>query len=300
MIYDLIIIGLGPAGISAAIYAKRAGLNILCLDSQAPGGLLNKISTVDNYAGFPQATGPELAYKMFEQIQDLKVEFKIKTVTNIVIDGDIKKIYCGDTLYETKNIIIATGRKPRKLSLKNENELVGKGVSYCALCDGPLYKGKDIAIVGGGNSALEEALYLSEIVNKIYLIHRRDTFTAEQNLVDKVTATENIEIIYNSTVTELIGTDKLEKVVINNNKELDIACLFTYIGYDSYSNFTEGLNITNEKGYIIVDENCETKVKGIYAAGDCIDKKIYQIVTATSDGAIAAINVNKNIKKQLS
>ena len=297
MIYDLIIIGLGPAGISAAIYAKRAGIKILGLESEAPGGLLNKINAVDNYPGYKHVMGPDLAFQMYEQINDLGVEYKIKKVTNIEVNGDIKRVYCNEEVFETKNIIIATGRKAKKLGLKNENKFVGKGVSYCATCDGALYKGKDVAVVGGGNSAIEEALYLANIVNKVYLIHRRDEFRAEQELVDNLKDMNNIEILYNRTVTELVGEKNLEKIVLDDGKELEVSCLFTYVGYEPYSDFLSDLSITDEKGYIKVDENYQTSIKGIYAVGDAILKKVYQIVTATSEGAIAALEVAKRVKK---
>ena len=273
MIYDLIIIGLGPAGISAAIYAKRAGIKILGLESEAPGGLLNKINAVDNYPGYKHVMGPDLAFQMYEQINDLGVEYKIKKVTNIEVNGDIKRVYCNEEVFEAKNIIIATGRKAKKLGLKNENKFVGKGVSYCATCDGALYKGKDVAVVGGGNSAIEEALYLANIVNKVYLIHRRDEFRAEQELVDNLKDMNNIEILYNRTVTELVGEENLEKIVLDDGKELEVSC------------------------YIKVNENYQTSIKGIYAVGDAILKKVYQIVTATSEGAIAALEVAKRVKK---
>lgn len=297
MIYDLIIIGLGPAGISAAIYAKRAGIKILGLESEAPGGLLNKINAVDNYPGYKHIMGPDLAFQMYEQINDLGVEYKIKKVTNIEVNGDIKRVYCNEEVFEAKNIIIATGRKAKKLGLKNENKFVGKGVSYCATCDGALYKGKDVAVVGGGNSAIEEALYLANIVNKVYLIHRRDEFRAEQELVDNLKDMNNIEILYNRTVTELVGEENLEKIVLDDGKELEVSCLFTYVGYEPYSYFLSDLSITDEKGYIKVDENYQTSIKGIYAVGDAILKKVYQIVTATSEGAIAALEVAKRVKK---
>lgn len=296
MIYDLIIIGLGPAGVSAAIYAKRAGINVLCLEASAPGGLLNRINTVDNYMGFPHITGPELAVKMFEQITNLGVSFKIKKVTEIV-DGDIKKVYCGEDVFETKYVLIATGRKAKKLGLENESKLVGHGVSYCALCDAALYKGMDVAVVGGGNSALEEAIYIAGIVNKVYLIHRRDEFRADNELVEKIKTLNNIEILYNSNVTKLLGEDKLEKIIVNDNTELSVACLFTYVGYEPYSDFISDLNITDEKGYIKVDDNYQSSVDGIYAVGDSILKKVYQIVTAASEGAIAALEVVKRVKK---
>lgn len=296
MIYDLIIVGLGPAGVSATIYAKRAGLNVLCLEASAPGGLLNKISVVDNYPGYKQVSGPDLAYQMFEQLMDLEVNYKIKEVTEIKDEGKIKKVYCGEEVFETKNVIIATGRKVRKLGLKNENKFVGKGVSYCAVCDGALYKNQVIAVVGGGNSALEEAIYLAGIAKKVYLIHRRDQFRAEKEIVDNLKELDNVEILYNSSVVELIGDEVLKQIKLNDGTILDVACLFTYVGYIPESDFISDLKIIDERGYIKVNENYQTEIEGIYAVGDAIAKKVYQIVTATSEGAIAALEVVKKVK----
>ncbi len=295
MIYDLIIVGLGPAGVGAAIYAKRSGLNVLCLEAEAPGGLLNKINTVDNYLGFPHTTGPELAVQLFQQITKLEIPYKIKKVTEIEA-GEIKKVHCDDEVFEAKYIIVASGRKARKLGLKNEANLVNKGISYCAICDAALYKGKDVAVVGGGNSAIEEAIYIAKLVNKVYLIHRRDEFRADEKLVNDLKALPNVEILYNSNVTELIGEDKLEGIIVNGDKKLDVACLFTYVGYEPEGDFLSELGITDEKGYIIVDENYQSKADGIYAAGDAILKKVYQIVTAASEGAVAALEVVRRVK----
>ncbi len=295
MVYDLIIVGLGPAGAGAAIYAKRSGLNVLCLEAEAPGGLLNRINTVDNYLGFPHTTGPELAALLFEQIRKLEIPFKIKKVTWIE-GGETKKVHCDNEVFESKYVIIASGRKARKLGLKNEANLVNKGISYCAICDAALYKGKDVAVVGGGNSAIEEAIYIAKLVNKVYLIHRRDEFRADEKLVEELKKLPNVEILYNSNVTELIGTEKLEGIIVNGERKLDVACLFTYVGYEPQGDFLSDLEITDEKGYILVDDNYQTKEDGIYAVGDAILKKVYQIVTAASEGAVAALEVVKRVK----
>lgn len=294
MIYDSIIIGMGIAGISAAIYAKRAGCNVLMIEKSRPGGILNIIDEIENYPGFTKISGPDLTYQLFEQINRLKVPYKIEEVINITLESEMKVVETNKGTYKAKNILIATGRSPILLGLPKEEELIGKGISTCALCDGALYKEKEIAVVGGGNSALQEALYLAKIVKKIYLIHRRDEFRAESELISKIKNTSNIEVIYNSEVTELKEEDgKLKSIVLNHDRELLVSGLFIYIGYAPKTDFAKNLGITNSVGYIEVDENYETKVPGIYAAGDIIIKKVYQIITAAAEGATAAIRFSR-------
>ena len=294
--YDLIIIGMGISGISAAVYAKRNNLNVLVLEKDVPGGLLNKINIVDNYPGYSEVSGPELSYKLFEQFNKNEIEYKMEEVLEVENNGEYKTVITNKDKYETKYIIIATGRIPRKLGLENEDKLIGHGISNCALCDGNLYRDKDIAVVGGGNSALEEALYLSKIVNKIYLIHRKSEFTAEEKLISEVLEKENIEIIYNANIVEIIeDNDVVVGLKLDNEKTLEVSALFEYIGYIPGNDFLKKLNIATENGYIKVDGNYETNVAGIYAVGDSISKKYYQLVLAASEGTTAAINIiNKN------
>lgn len=295
--YDLIIIGMGISGISAAIYAKRNNLNVLVLEKSSPGGLLNKINVVSNYPGVGDITGPELSYELFKQFNENKIEYKISEVVDIKIDSDIKKVITSEKVYETKYVIIASGRVPRKLGLENEDKLFGKGISTCALCDGNLYKGKDIAVVGGGNSSLEETIYLSKLVNKIYLIHRREKFSAENNLVEEVKKIDNVEIITNSKIIRINEEDGVIKSIdLDNGLNLKISGLFEYIGYIPANSYIDKLNITNEEGYIIVNDNYETLISGIYAVGDSISKKHYQLVHAASEGAEAATNIINEIK----
>lgn len=292
--YDSIIIGMGVAGISAAIYAKRSGNNVLMLEKMRPGGIINTIDKIENYPGFKSITGPDLAFQLFDQINELKVPYKMEEVLNITLDGEIKIVKTNKNEYRTQNVLIATGRSPILLGLPQEEDLIGKGISTCALCDGYLYKGKEIAVVGGGNSALQEALYLSNIVDKIYLIHRRDEFRGDNTLVEQIKQTKNIEILYNSQVTELISENgELKSIKINQEKEIPVSAMFVYIGYAPKTEFASGLGITNAAGYIEVNENYETKVPGIYGAGDIIVKKVYQIVTAASEGATAAIRFSR-------
>lgn len=298
MKYDLIIVGMGPAGITAAIYAKRSGLNVLCLEKSMPGGLLNYMDNIDNYPGETNISGSDLAFKMFEQLKSLDVDYKTKNVERIIIEGDLKKVIISDDeYYYTKAIIIATGRSPKKLGLENEEELFGRGISTCAICDGALYKDKKVAVVGGGNSAVSEAIYLSNICEKVYLIHRRDFLRADDKLVNCLNKKNNIEVIYNSNITSIKKEeDKIKSITINETQEIEIACLFTYIGFVPKTSFVNTLSILDEDGYILVDSNYETCIKGIYAVGDIIKKEIYQIITSCGEGAVAAINATKYIE----
>jgi thioredoxin reductase (NADPH) len=295
--YDLIIIGMGISGISAAIYAKRNNLNVLILEKSAPGGLLNKINTVDNYPGFSSISGPDLSYNLFEQVNKNNIEYKIEEALSIDLDDNIKVITTNKNVYKSKYVIIATGRVPRRLGLSNEEKLIGHGISNCALCDGNLYKGKDIAVVGGGNSALEETLYLSKIVNKIYLIHRKDKFSAEKSLVEEVKNLANVEIILNANIKEILEDNaKISAIMLDNDRILKVEALFEYVGYIPGNNFLKNLEITNDQGYIKVNNNFETKIPGIYAVGDSIDKDYYQLVLAANDGVQAAIDIISKIK----
>jgi thioredoxin reductase (NADPH) len=300
MKYDLIIIGMGISGISAAIYAKNSGLNVLMIEKEMPGGLVNKINTINNYPGFKEITGPQLVYQLFESVNKQNIPYKIEEVINITTLDNTKKIITTKNEYECDFVIIASGRKNRHLGLENEEKLLGHGISTCALCDANLYKDKEIAVVGGGNSAIEESLYLADIVKKIYLIHRRDNFTADKNLVNNLKKKNNIEYFMNSKITKLnVFDDKLQSIEINNNQELIVSALFSYIGFEPNINFLKNLDIIDEYGYIKVNEKYETNVKGIYAVGDCIRKNVYQLVTAASDGAVAAVEISKKISEKI-
>lgn len=300
MTYDLVIIGGGIAGVTAAIYAKRSNLNVLIIEKNAIGGLLNKIDEINNYPGFKSIKGFELSEKLFEQINELGVPVKNEEVINIELENNIKRVVTKDDEYTTKAVLITTGRVPKKIGLKNEENLYGRGLSTCALCDGNFFKNKEVAVIGGGNSALQEALYLSNIVSKVYLIHRRDQFRADEKLIKEVTECKNIEIVYNSNVTNINEVDgKVESITLNDENNLNVSGVFVYIGYIPGTNFIERLGITNEFGYIITNGYGETNIPGIFAAGDIIDKQIYQLVTAASEAAIAAININKYCKETM-
>ena len=289
--YDIIIIGAGPAGMTAAIYGARANKKVLILEALNYGGEILNTINIENYPVEENISGFDFATKLYNQVINLGVEVKLEKVINITSD---KQVQTNESTYQAKSIIIATGLKSRKLSLPEETKLIGKGISYCATCDGAFFKGKDVAVVGGGNTALEDVLYLSNICNKVYLIHRRDTFRADDITVQKVLSKSNVEVLYNSVVTKINGNTFLENIEVNNNV-LNVNCLFVAIGKTPELDFINGLIETTEDGYIKSDETCHTNIEGIYVAGDIRDKSLRQLVTATSDGAIAATEAIKYI-----
>lgn len=294
--YDVIIVGMGIGGITAGIYAKRANLNVLLIDKSAPGGLLNNIDLISNYPGFIDIKGPDLALKLFEQVKSIEIPYKLEEVIKIKVNEDIKEVITNSNTYQTKNIIIATGTNPKYLGLDNEKELLGRGLSTCALCDGTFYKDKVIAVVGNGNSALQESLYLAKLAKKVYLLNRKDSFKGEEYLQDKVKNKENIEIKYNVSITKYNEVNnKIESILLSNNEKIKVSGVFIYVGYKANSELVNGLDIINADGRIMVDNNCETKIKGLYAVGDVNDKGIYQLITASNDGVIAIANITKKI-----
>lgn len=291
--YDLIIIGMGVSGISGAIYAKRAGLKVLLLDHSAPGGTLNIIPEIENYPGIDNISGPDLAMNLFNTVNKLGIEYKLEEVTDVILDN-IKTVKTKDNAYQSKYILIASGRKPKMLGLKDEDKYIGNGISTCALCDGAFFKGKEVAVIGGGSSAVSEAIYLSKIVKKVYLIHRREEFRAENTLIDKLKQIKNIELILNNEVTSLI-TDNNQLIGLKlKDRDINISGMFLYIGFIPNTDFLHNTALKLENGYIIVDSNGETNIEGVYAAGDVTKKEIYQIINAASEGALAAINISKN------
>lgn len=294
--YDSIIIGAGIAGITSAIYLKRSNKKILLIESKMPGGQINKTSRIDNYPGY-LGDGPTLVLKMLEQLKKLGIEITYGNVVDIENQEKYKIVKTNNCEYKTSTIIIATGREPRKPDLKNLDKLVGHGVSYCASCDGYFYKNKDVIVQGGGNSALEESLLLSDIVKTVTIVHRKDKFTADQILIDEVNKKQNINIKYNSTIQELIESNGiLTGIKLDTGEILNASALFIYIGLIPTSYFLSKLGIKTQDNYIIVNDKMETSIKGIYACGDIIKKDIYQLVTAASEGATSAINVIKYIK----
>lgn len=293
--FDTIIIGAGPAGMGAAIYSARSGLNTLLLDESVPGGLLNKISIVENYLGYKSITGADLALDMYNHVKNEDVTFKLEKVVSIKNEVDYKIVTTTKNEYKTKGVIIAIGRKPRKSGIPNEEVYAGKGISYCAICDAPLYKNKKLVVLGGGDSAFEEALYLSNFASSVTIVVR-NKISASDALVEEV-KNKNIEIILGKEAVDFIGTDIIKQVKFNDGSTIDCDGVFIYYGYQADTAFMRELNITDEKGYIEVDKSMRTKEKFIYACGDIIKKDVYQIVTAASDGCIAALSLKKDINK---
>lgn len=292
--YDVIIIGMGPAGMSAGVYTTRGGLKTLLLDASYPGGLLNKISVVDNYLGFHSITGNDLRDKMYNHLKELGVEEKLEKVLKVEYESVIK-VYTSKNIYETKSLIISSGRKPKKSGLPSEEKYIGKGVSYCALCDAQLYKDKSVVVLGGGDSALEEAIYLSKYVRNVKIITRNE-IKAEDKLYNEVLNTPNIEMIENKIVLDIIGNNYVEGIKLEDNSVISCEGVFIYYGYVSDTNYISNLNITDKDGYIIVDNSMKTSKKQVYACGDIIKKDLYQISTAVSDGAIAGTSAIKEVK----
>ena len=289
---DLIVIGAGPAGLTAALYASRAGASVIVLDGGAPGGKLNLTAEIENYPGVVQK-GPELAYSMYEQCLSFGAKYEYGEVTHIVDKGDHKVVYTGDKEFEGKFVFIATGTKERRMGIPGEEEMSGRGVSYCAVCDGPFFKNKIVCVVGGGNSAIEESIYLSDIVKEVHVIVRRDVLRADQYLIDKLKEKDNVKMHYLRKPASIEITDnKVSGLVVSDSNTGELSTIstdgiFPFIGLDPISGFVKDLDIVNERGYIEVDENQETKIKGLFAGGDVTEKNLRQVVTATNDGAIA-------------
>ncbi len=292
--FNTIVIGSGIAGMTASIYLKRANISVLLIEKNVPGGQITRASSVENYPGFKQIDGASLAMNVFEQVQNLGIDIKFADVKKIELVDDKKIVKTKNEEFICDNIIVATGRNPRELLLPHEKELIGHGISYCALCDGSFYKDKDVAIVGGGNSALGEALYLSNICHKVYLIHRRDEYRAASNLINTVKEKQNIELITNSNITKLNEKDGyLNSIIINDNKQINVSCVFIYIGNTPDISFLDNLNLTTKDDYIIVNNDMETNIKGIYACGDVIYKNTYQLTTAVGEATVAANSIIK-------
>lgn len=302
MIYDLLIIGAGPAGITAGIYAKRANLNVAVIENNAPGGQMVSTGEIENYTGFTKIGGAELSLEMFNHGMSLGLEYIFDDVVKIN-DGKVKEVVTKTTTLKTRSIIIATGANPRRLGLENEDKLASRGISWCAICDGPFYKDKTVLVVGGGNSAVEEAIYLSSLATHVTVVQNLEKFTADKKTIDILLKKDNVKIYYNSLVKEfLIDEDnnlKAVRININNEKELDIEVdgVFEYIGLKPTTAIFKDLGILNNYGYIETDLNMATSLKGIYAAGDVRDKNIRQISTAVNDGAIAVQYILKYLEE---
>jgi len=299
MEYDIIIIGAGPAGLTSAIYARRANKNVLVLEAKSYGGQIINTLDIENYPVEEHISGFEFATKLYNQAKNLGAKILFEKVVDINDLGNEKEVVTTKNTYKAKAIIIATGSENRKLGLSNEDELVGKGISYCATCDGTFYKKKTVAVVGGGNTALEDALYLSDIVEKVYLIHRRDEFRGEESTINHLKEKNNVEFVYNSNVTKLNANERLESIEVTNKdgstKTIEVSGLFIAVGrIPENQNFAKLVEL-DEAGYVKAGEDCHTNIPGIFVAGDNRVKEVRQLVTATSDGAIAATAAVKYI-----
>ena len=296
--YDIIIVGAGPAGLTSAIYARRASKKVLVLEAKTYGGQIINTLDIENYPVEEHISGFDFATKLYNQAKNLGADIKFEKVIDIK-NSDIKEVITNKNTYKTKAIILATGSVNRKLKLSNEDKLIGKGISYCATCDGGFYKNKIVAVVGGGNTALEDSLYLSDIAKKVYLIHRREEFRGDSVTLSKLKEKDNIIFIYNSNITKLNGKEHLDSIEITDKEgnvdTITLDGLFVAIGrIPENENFSKIINLDNN-GYIIASENCHTNIDGIFVAGDNRTKELRQLVTATSDGANSATEAVKYI-----
>lgn len=295
MLYDIVIIGSGVAGLSAGIYAGRANKSVLIIEDNNIGGTTVTLPNINNYPGFTNISGVELVSNMYQQCLNFDVKFDFLHIDSIDFDRNI--IRTDNNIIEYKTLIIASGSTYKRLNIDTEEKFKLHGLSYCAVCDGNLYKQKNVCVVGGGNNALESALYLSNICKHVYLLVRKDVLRGDKKLSDDILKSSNIEIKYNTEIKDLKIVDDKISGVITNNEELNVSGIFVNIGYEPSINILKSLDVNMEKNYILVDKNMETNIKGIYACGDIIKKDLYQLVTAVSEGAIAANYISKSIKK---
>ena len=296
--YDIIIIGAGPAGLSSGIYASRLGAKTLILEKLNPGGQITLSSEIENYPGVCEVkSGLEFMSCWPEQAKKFGCEIKSEEAKKLRMENGEWKIITDKNSYEAKAIIIATGSTPKKAGFEGEEEYTGKGVSYCAVCDGFFYKDKVVAVIGGGDTALEEALYLSKIAKKVYLIHRRDKFRAAPSTQKKVFSTSNIEIIYNETVKKIVGKEFVEGIILSSGKEIKVDGVFVFVGMKVNNELVKDLVELNEWGEVKVNLNMETSKQALYAAGDIRENSVKQVVAAAGDGSVAAINAVKFIEK---
>ena len=301
-IYDVVIIGAGPAGMTAAVYTSRANLSTLMLERGVPGGQMANTEDVENFPGFDHILGPDLSTKMFDHSRKFGAEYAYGDVKSIEDGHPYKKVVLGNKEILAKSVILATGTKYRHLGIPGEERLSGRGVSWCAICDGAFFKGKELVVIGGGDSAVEEAQFLTKFATKVTIIHRRDQLRAQKILQKRAFENDKIDFIWNHTVEEITGDDKVSGVRIKNTEtgeESNVPCqgVFIYIGMDPLSDTAKGLGVLNEDGYVVTDEKMATKVDGIFAAGDVRDKTLRQIVTATGDGSQAAISAQHYVEK---
>ena len=298
MIYDIIIIGGGPAGLTAGIYAKRAMMNTLLIEKLGIGGQIMKTNLLENYPGYPEISGIELMQKMEEHATKFDLEMKFSEVLHIKEGGDTRTVVTSDGEFETKTVIIATGTNPRRVGVPGETEFTGKGVSMCATCDGFFFSGKDVALVGGGDSAIVEAIFLTKMVNKVYVIHRRDELRAEKINQDRAFKNPKIEFIWNSTIQSIDGKDMVESITVEDKftKELTVLQVngvFIYVGVEPNTGFIDADK--DENGFLRTNPDLSTSMPGIFAAGDCRTTLLRQVVTAVGDGALSAVSAQRYI-----
>ncbi len=298
--YDIIIIGAGPAGMTAAIYAERAGKSTLMIDKAGYGGNIITTPAVENYPGLKNVSGAEFAQLLFDQAESFGAEYEGAEVTGITDAAGIKTVHTDAGDFDCKAVIIATGATNRKLGLDKEEQLVGSGVSFCATCDGMFFRGKDVAVVGGGNTALEDAEYLSGVANKVYLVHRRDRFRGEQKTVDRLAKLDNVEFVLDSTPVRFVGDGPVTGLVVKNNAtgietELPVQGVFEAVGQVPQNSCFKDTVKLDEAGYVAAGESCETDMAGIFVAGDCRTKKVRQLDTAAADGTVAALAASEYI-----
>lgn len=301
MMYDTMIIGAGPAGMTATLYAARSNLKVALLERGIYGGQMNNTAEIENYPGYARISGPELAEKMFEPLENLGVEHLFGQVEKIEDHGNYKKIITEDGAFETKTVILASGANHRHLGVPGEEEYNSRGVSYCAVCDGAFFRGEDLLVVGGGDSAVEEAIFLTRFAKSVTIVHRRDQLRAQKLLQERAFANEKISFIWDSVVKEIKGDDRrvtsvaFENVKTGQISESDFGGVFVYVGLDPVSDFVKDLGICDEAGWIVTDQHMKTAIDGIYAIGDVRQKDLRQITTAVGDGAVAGQEVYKYI-----
>ena len=299
MKHNVIIIGAGVSGMTAALYLKRAGIDCIIIEKEMPGGQINYTSTIENYPGFANILGSDLAINIYKQITDIGVEVLFDEVIEVKNEKNKKIVITKNQKLETEYLIIATGRSPKNLNVKGEEKLKNKGISYCAICDGSLYKDKEVVVIGAGASSIKESLYLSNICKKVTILNRRDEFRKTED-TKELTDQKNIEIKYNREVKEFVGEKKLEEINLKNGEKLKPDGCFIFIGYNPKTNIFNNLNITNKEGYIEINKKFETKIENIYAIGDVTTHPIFQIITCMSDAITASFDIIEKINKDKS
>lgn len=301
--YDVIVIGAGPAGMTAALYASRSNLSVLLIERGAPGGQMNNTAEIENYPGFDSVMGPELAMKMYESVSRFGTKNEYGIVQNVVDHGEYKEVITEEKTYQGKTVIVATGCVHRKLGVPGEETFAGRGVSYCAVCDGAFFRNKKLLVVGGGDSAVEEAIYLTQFASEVVIVHRRDALRAQKVIQDRAFANDKITFLWNSAVEEITGNEmvvtgaKVKNLKTGETHVEDCNGVFIYVGLEPLSEPVKGLGITTEAGWIVTDDQMKTAVPGVFAIGDGREKTLRQITTAVGEGGIAGQQVFQYIEE---